>query len=176
MDYSIQKEDGSIREVSWEELNQLKKDILWMFDENGDDLCYAFVPEYSFKLPYWEYVTLKGDGIYTEELQFYRQGVLIVILCMLSEYVNIQGGTRFVFGNTTIQEIMRYVSRFKPTNEKEDGLQELVIAGLTVAAMITEEDFYRNEDFEHPELDKFYGKLRWASENFIRAYYKNKLS
>lgn len=37
MNNTVQKADGTQREISWEELNQLKKDILWIFDENSGD-------------------------------------------------------------------------------------------------------------------------------------------
>jgi len=172
----IEKSDGSKRQIDWTELNQLKKDILWVFDENGSELHNAFVPDYSFTLPYWEYVTLIGDQyFYDEHKQFYREGALIVILCMVAEYVDIQGGSQLVFGDKKFDDILNSVRQFEPLNEKQSMLKELVTLGLSIAASITKVDIERNEDIDHPQLKTFYEKLPWVSDTFVHAYYRAKL-
>jgi hypothetical protein len=173
----IQKVDGTTRQISWVELNQLKKDILWMFDENGNELPNAFVPDDSFTLPYWEYVTLEGGKYFSaKENQFYREGALIVVLCMILEYIDIQGGNQLIFGDNTIQDILKYITSFQPIDEKQKGLKELVISGLTIAASITKEDIARNENFQHAALNDFHAEMAWVSKNFILAYYNAKLA
>jgi hypothetical protein len=175
-DIFIEKVDGTKRQIEWAELNQLKKDILWMFDENGSELHNAFVPDYSFTLPYWEYVTLNGGKFFSEEeKQFYKEGSLIIILCMVAEYVDIIGGSQLVFGNNKIDYILDYIKLFEPVNQKQSTLKDLLILGLSIAASITKEDLSRNEDFEHSHMDHFYSKLPWVSITFIQAYYKAKL-
>src|SRR5688572_31557180 len=134
----IQRNDGSKRQIDWVELNLLKKDILWMFDENGKELQHAFVPEYSFTLPYWEYATINGDKyFYDEQKHFYRQGSLIVILCMIAEYIDIQGGNQMVFGDNKVERIVEYISRFEPLEESQNKLKQIVIMGLSIATSIT---------------------------------------
>jgi hypothetical protein len=161
--------DGTKRSIGWTELNQLKKDILWIFDENGAELHNAFVPVDSFILPYWEYVTLNGDQFFrNEEKRFYREGALVILLCMIAEYVDIQGGSQAVFGDNKIEDILIRINQFQPVNEKQNTLKEIVLLGLSIVAVITEEDIAKNEDLKHPHLDKFYTHLRWVSRTIIQ--------
>lgn len=173
----VEKIDGTKRQINWIELNQLKKDVLWIFDENGGELHNSFVPDYSFTLPYWEYVSIKGDKyFYDADKNFYREGSLIIILCMITEYVDIPGGSQLVFGDNDLKVILNHISRFEPANEDQNSLKELTILGLSIAITITKDDIARNEDFEHPEIDKFFSKLPWVDKTFIKAYYKSKLT
>ena len=69
------------RNVNWSELHQLKKDILWIYDENTGGLKDSFIPHESFQARYWEYVTLQGDQYLPEpEVKFYHHGSLICII------------------------------------------------------------------------------------------------
>lgn len=173
----IERLDGSKRPIEWTELNQLKKDILWIFDENGGELHNAFVPNYSFSLPYWEYASINGDKyFYDDQKKFYREGTLIILLCMLAEYVDIPGGSQIVFGGNELKTILSYVRQFEPTNENQNSLKELLVLGLSIAMTITKEDIAKNEDFEHPELGKFLSALTWVNKTFIQPYYKSKLT
>lgn len=173
----IEKIDGTKRQIDWVELNQLKKDILWIFDENGGDLHNSFVPAYSFTLPYWEHASIDGgEYFYKDEKNFYREGALIILLCMLAEYMDIQGGSQLVFGDSDLKTINSYVRQFKPSNENQNALKQLVLLGLSIAVTITKEDIARNEDFEHPELNKFLSSLAWVDKTFIQTYYKSKLT
>jgi len=173
----VEKVGGTKRPIGWTEFNQLKKDILWVFDENGAELHNAFVPADSFILPYWEYVTLNGDQFFRdEEKHFYREGTLVIILCMIAEYVDIQGGSQLVFGDNKITVILTCINQFEPTDEKQASLKEIVLLGLSIAAVITEEDIAINEDFKHSDLDRFYMQLRWVSKAIIQPYYKAKLN
>lgn len=173
----IEKLDETKRQIDWTELNQLKKDILWMFDENGGELHNSFVPAYSFTLPYWEYASIDGDEyFYADQKNFYREGALIILLCMLAEYLDIQGGSQLVFGDNSLTTIDSYVRQFEPSNENQKSLKELVILGFSIAVTITKEDIAKNEDFEHPELNRFLASLAWADRTFIQIYYKSKLT
>lgn len=171
----VEKIDGTKRQINWIELNQLKKDVLWIFDQNGGELHNSFVPDYSFTLPYWEYVSINGDKyFYDADKDFYREGAHIIILCMLAEYVDIPGGSQLVFGDTDLKDILSHVRRFEPANENQNSLKELTILGLSIAVTITKEDLAKNEDYKHPEIDKFFSTLRWVDKTFIQAYYKSK--
>ncbi|WP_157547605.1 hypothetical protein [Hymenobacter sp. DG25A] len=171
-DIYIEKTDGTQRQISWIELNQIKKDILWIFDQNGKELSNAFVPEYSFNLPYWEYTTLTGTY---DQKPFYQEGTLIIILCMLIEYIDIPGGNQLVFGNTELQSIIVYIKQFNAESPNQTLLKELIILGFSIAASVTKEDIARNEYFTHLKLEEFYSKLPWVSNTFIQAYYKSQI-
>ncbi|MFN7601162.1 MAG: hypothetical protein ACK5R0_07165 [Bacteroidota bacterium] len=135
---------GNRREIEWVELNQLKKDILWVFDENVGDLHNSFVPDYSFPTKYWEYLRLDGDKYFRdEEKRFYKQGVLIVTLCMTVEYIDTTSGNQHISGGTKIDEIIDYVSDFIPSDNDEKRLKEIVILGLRIAASMTPTDLMK---------------------------------
>lgn len=167
--------NGIKRKIDWPELNQLKKDILWIFDENGGELQIAFVPPYSFTLPYWEYATISSDEHFGDK-DLYREGALIILLGMLAEYTDIPAGCQTVFGATSFEEIVAGIRLFVPENENQRYLKEAALLGLSIAASITKEDISSNEECEHPHLPDFRSRLRWADKTFIQAYYKAKLS
>src|SRR5688500_5501388 len=92
---------GEKQEIEWDELNQLKKDILWVYDESVGDLHNPFIPDHSFSTKYWKYLKLDSDKFFVEkERKFYKEGVLIIILCMAIEYIDTTGGNQNVFGET----------------------------------------------------------------------------
>ena len=109
--------EGITRNIGWAELNQLKKDILWIFDENGNQLHAAFVPDHSFTLPYWEYISLNGDMWFTEnERSFYISGTMIIILCMVIEFIDLVGGSLLGVGEPKIDDNLGYNRRIVPSN------------------------------------------------------------
>ncbi len=121
----ITQSDKTKREIDFEELNQLKKDILWIYDENIWEMNNAFAPSYSFKLKYWEYLTLNGDKwFYDQDKQFYKLGSLIILLCFCVEYNDIASGDQKVFKREEIPTIIEYVLNFKPSDESEEKLKK----------------------------------------------------
>ena len=171
--YIIQN-DGTKREIEFEELNQLKKDILWIYDENIWEINSAFAPSYSFKMKYWEYLTLNGDKWFYEDVQlFYKIGSLIILLCFCVEYNNIASGDQKVFKKYEIPTIIKYVENFEPKNKFETKLKNKVLLGLKIANSITDEQLL-NTDFVHDLTDKFYQDLKKIGDDFIASYYKKK--
>ena len=171
----IKQPDGSEREVDWAELNQLKKDILWIFDENFGDIGNAFVPPYSFSLKYWEYLTLDGDKwFYEEERVFYHRGVLVVLLCLCSEYIDVAGGSQDVFNRKELPIVAKYVEEYLPRNQQEQLIRERILLGLSIAQSMTEDDVINNE-FVHEDNDKYYQDINNIGNAFILDYYKSKM-
>ena len=175
-DYNIfiQTLDGQVREVQFAELNQLKKDILWIFDENTTQLNSPFVPEYSFLSDYWEYLTLNGnEWFYETDRNFYKQGVLIIILCMTIEYIDTEDGNQRVFGKTKLNTVIQYVQNFQPTNTDQDKLKKIVALGLDIANSMTENDLINSDGYQHQHLDSFYSQLSWVDITFIKSYFQS---
>lgn len=165
--------DGQERKIEWEELNQLKKDILWIFDENTNQLNSSFVPDYSFQSKYWEYLTLDGDKwFYEKDRNFYKQGVLIIILCMTIEYIDTVGGNQKVFGQTQLNTIIQYVHNFQQINTNQERLKKIVTLGLDIANSMTESDLINSNSYQHKELDTFYNQTSWVDDNFIKSYFQ----
>ena len=171
----IVQSDGTERKIGFEELNQLRKDILWIYDENIWQVNSAFAPSYSFKMKYWEYLTLNGDKwFYEEEKQFYKIGSLIILLCFCVEYNEIASGDKNVFKREDFPLVTKYVENYKPKNEAETRLKNKISLGLKIATSITEEQLL-NTDFEHELIEEFYKDLKKIGDDFIVSYYEQKL-
>lgn len=162
------------RQVEWNELNRLKKDILLAFVENTNQLNAAWLPSpEDFALPYWEYATLAEDAfMHEEDRVFYRQGSLIVILCMSVEYLDTASGYGQIFGNNKISDIRTCVDLFQPRNEDEKMLKKIVGQGLDMAVSMSPHDRL-DSGFEHPDSDAFYPALSWVDKTFIKPYFAN---
>lgn len=171
----IQNPDGTSIEITWIEFNQLKKDILWVFDENIGDLWNAYVPLDSFTLPYWEYTTLYSDGRSSPaELQFLREGALIIVLCVIAENIDPDSGNLSVFKNYKPATISHYMNRIEPDSEEQRELIGLILLGLKIAADADEKIYWEGYEFAHPDRDAFFEKLGWVNETFIVPYFKSK--
>lgn len=172
--YLIQS-DGTEREIDFVELNQLKKDILWIYDENIWEINCAFAPSYSFKMKYWEYLTLNGDKwFYEKEKQFYKIGALIILLCFCVEYNDMAGGDQKVFDRKDLPIITKYVENFAPKNESEIRLKNKVLLGLKMANSLTDRQLL-NTEFVHDLADEFYNNLKEIGDDFIASYFEQKI-
>ncbi len=171
----IIKSDGTKREIEYQELNQLKKDILWIYDENICEINCAFAPSYSFKLKYWEYLSLNGDKWFNiEEKQFYKVGALITLLCFCIQYIDIASGDQKVFNKSEIPTIKKYVENYIPNDVREKRLKDKILLGLKIANSMTETQL-QNTDFVHELTDEFYINLKKIGDDFIVSYYEQKL-
>ncbi len=170
----IQTLEGIDRQINWTELNQLKKDILWVFSENTKQLNSSYVPKYSFTGKYWEYLSLDGDQwFYEEDRNFYKQGVLIIILCMTIAYIDTIGGNQKIFGETKLNTIIEHVHKFSGLNSDQQRLKEIVELGLDIANSMTETDLINTDEYQHNNLDKFYNETSWVDITFIKPYFQS---
>jgi len=154
--------------LEWKDINEIEKDILWIYANNVKQLNLAFVPYESFTKKYWQYLTI----VTSEKQDFLRTGCLIIILAMLREYTDIPGGCRLVFHQTPLTEITRYVENFELNNSEAASLKRIALKGLKIASDITTEDLYKNDDLQHPLFDEFTDDLNWVDEIFIQGYLK----
>jgi hypothetical protein len=167
--------DGQERQIDFVELNNLKKDILWIFDENTNDLPSAFVPRDSFRSKYWEYLSLEGDKwFYEKERRFYRTGVMIILIFMTLEFIDTESGDQKIFGETKVNEIINYVESFKPMKQDEDRLKLILLNLLSIANSMTISDL-SNKDFTYPGRDEVVTDLKWVDETFIKFYFRGLL-
>ena len=175
-DIYITQSDGTKRIIEFAELDQLKKDILWIYDENLGDLPNAFVPHTSFQMQYWEYLTLDGNKwFYEKDREFYKTGALIVLLCFCVEYNDMLSGNQSVFNRAELPTILNYVQNYTHKNEAEQRLTTKVILGLEIAKSLTDEQL-KDTDFEHELTKEFFENLKEIGDDFITKYYEDKLN
>lgn len=180
---SLQLEEANIhitlpnsktRDIDWFELNQLKKDILWIYDENYGDIQNAFAPSYSFPNKYWEYLTLDGPkSFYESDRLFYESGVLIILLCFCIEYNSTESGDQNVFNRIEFDTITKYVSDYAPRNQGLLKLKNKVLLGLEIAKAIPDSELL-NTEYEIPRIDEFYDGLNIIGNKIIQDYYSTR--
>jgi hypothetical protein len=170
--YYIETIDGVQKEIAWVEINQLKKDILWYFNENCGDPYNTYVPGDSFLLPYWEYLTLSStlEAQRSKALQFLKEGALILLNGMICEYIPVFTGDKSIFGQTDFSTIEVYVSQFASTTKQQEDLKAITLLGLKVAC---ETDFSNNEENPHPQYQDYLAKMVWVDDYFIKGYFRS---
>ena len=120
---------------------------------NFRELNAAYIPDGEFQEKYWEYLTLEGD--LDNEENFYKEGILIILLCMTVEYIDPTAGNQTVFGKTQVLKVMAYVERYKAIKDKQQRLKKILLQGLIIAASMTPFDLVNTDGFEHPDLESF---------------------
>lgn len=172
----IQNMDGSSIELTWIELNQLRKDILWVFDQNVGDLWNPFVPLDSMTLPYWVYTTLNSDSYSNPaELQFLREGAMIIILCVITEHIDVECADREVFKYYKPETIGHYIHRIEADSEQQEELIALIRSGLRMAADLDNNAYWDEYGYHHPERDAYFAKLGWVNDTFIVPYFRSRV-
>lgn len=171
----IKLPDGSDRGIDVKELNQLKKDILWIFDENFGDIKDAFVPSYSFTSKYWEYLTLRGGKWLNEDDKtFYLHGVLTILLCCCSEYLDTEAGSQDVFDAKELPTVSKYVQEYQPKDQTEKLVKDKILLGLRIAQSMNANNL-SDYEFVHEDNDKYYRDINVIGNVFIRDYYESNL-
>ncbi|MBW7912115.1 MAG: hypothetical protein H3C54_00055 [Taibaiella sp.] len=175
MNYRIQYNNVK-RSVTWEELNQLKKDILWIYDENYNQINAAFVPSYSFKLKYHEYLFLSRDRHFTD-YDFYIDGTLIILLAVCVEYLDVAGGDPKTLSDLGLQNVSDSIRQFTPVSDIQGRLKNRILLGLDIASTLTDSDLLDSDlnlYNKHNGVPLFYDDINELADTVIKAYYVNK--
>ena len=166
--------DGNHKDVPWFELIQLRKDILWAFDENGPFMHSASLYDECFTLPYWEYACLSGDVHFDKrERNFYKEGGIILTIMQTVSYLHTRRYNPHPFGKTPLKEVQEYIEAFTPSNKRQKRLHEIASSGIAVA-VFKEEKIYGEVDIEYLTID-FLCNLFWVRQACIEKYYKRYL-
>lgn len=161
----------SWKEVEWTEQTQLVKDILWIFNLSGPLSC-SFVPRDSFKLKYWEYLSLRIDILSDiNDIEFMREGCLIIINGIINEYIPIDTGVQELFLGVSWEKINESVLLFLPSNDNQKKLKEITLLGLKIAM---ETDLNKDTN-DHPDINNYFKKTLWIDKTFIENYYLTKI-
>ena len=174
----IRNLDGTEIQCTILELTRLTKDILWFYTENGPDLHNASMPADFAPVAYWQYPLLEGDRFEDEiELNFYKEGALIIVYCMISEFLALERGNQKIFGQTAIKEIIAYIDKFQPTNDNQKILQGSVLGGLYIIEFITEDDIKAGYSRNMASaIRDFYSKSGWITKTFVEPYFERMMS
>ena len=126
-------------------------------------------PKKILQKKYWEYLSLEGS---TGEDDFYKNGVLIIILCMVVEYIDTTSGDSDVLGRFKIDEIIASVQACLTNTAEQNRLKDITLMGLEIATSMTDYDLLNSNGYEHPEIEGFFSGLAWVDETFIKLYFR----
>ena len=172
----IEKLRGERIELDFADIEPLRKEILYYFDQNMGDIINAYVPNSDYKHKYWEYLNFHGEKhSYEEEENFFIDGCLLIINAMICEYLDIIGGNQKVFGNTKLEEVYKYILNFEPKDNYQDKIKSTTLKGLEIAESITDKIINTNSEFKHPNLFSYYEEVKWIDEKIIGDYLKDRI-
>ena len=163
-------------ELGFSEVEPLRKEILYYFDQNMGDIINAYVPDSDFKHKYWEFLNFEGEKhSYKGEECFFIDGCLLIINAMICEYLDTIGGNQKVFGEIKIQEIIEYVHNFEPVENYQAKIKNITLNGLEITESITEEIIDNTSEFQHPDLSSYYENVKWIDRKVIKDYLTNRI-
>lgn len=174
-DFQIVLPDNTARIIEYDEINQIKKDILWIYDQNFTQINAAYVDDQSFKLKYWQYLSISKTRNFDGDRKMILDGVLIILLCMCVEYIDTISGNQKVLDRTELPEITHYVQHFNAESHEQIKLKSNILLGLEIISSMTPSDLI-NHDYDHPNLQLFYSDLNGPANRIIKSYYLEKLN
>ncbi len=143
----------------WALKQRVEADICLLFHQLADysyimgDLYYGDV----FSLPYWEFLDMKG--IDEVDRRFIRDGCLVMILAMCSEYID-QTGT---YIHNYLEICQRRLSCIAPGDEKSARLLTAVALALQTA---------QDGKAESKELTE---SMAWVHREYVLGYFRRKV-
>ncbi len=165
---------GLRREVDYPELTALKKDILLFYEWNiGEgNLSNTFFTKDTYMLNYWKYLSLDGDKwFYEKDRAFYKEGCLALIVGMVHEFLDYASGNQKIFGNTSIDLILKYLELCTVNNQEQKKLFNLTRLSLIIAKEATFD--YSDNDFTHPNILELIEGGKWIHDTLIKKFFEN---
>lgn len=174
--YSITDINGNKQDVSLAELNQLKKDILWTYDEHYHSMDNVMIPNDSFVLGYQKYLFLDKDE-YFDDRDFYINGSLVILLAICIEYIDTMSGDPETLKRIGIGNVQEAMIKFTPSSELQAQLKVKILVGLEIASSMTEKDILNKaEEYYHEQMPSFYNNIMSITDAVIEEYLVYKYS
>ena len=115
----LEENDIFIREVSYDEIELLERDISYVREQSTNYL-YLYGGQFSFNtllnLPYWEYLFLKGD-IGEHTLKILEDGILLIIALFYVEIYDDEGSS-YLYSNNLHEVVRKALHSYQPKQEK----------------------------------------------------------
>jgi hypothetical protein len=172
----ITRLNGEKIEVDYEDIEPLRKEILYYFDQNMGDIVNAYVPTSDYKHKYWEFLNFEGTSYsYDDEESFFIEGCILILNGMICEYLDIEGGNQNVFLDIKLEKIIEYVRIFNPKSDDQQKMKVITLLGLDLAISITQEIIDMNISYDNLKLDDYFMGAKWIDQIVIQGYLFKKL-
>jgi hypothetical protein len=127
----VYKDNQFVRHLEPFELEKAKRDISFFYEEQkqwatiSGQLSFG----YTFNLPYWDYLDLRGE-IDHDEKDLVRKGSLLLLLSECLEFFE-DLGTYYLIDNEKLASVKDSVRTFDTLNTREKDIKHFILA-LTV--------------------------------------------
>ena len=165
--------DGTKIPVAPIEVMELRKEILFVFDQSIPAFEEGYILDECFKRSYWQFTRINGDVDFNdEERSFAIEGGLIVTIALVVQFLEPDYEDREIFDENAA-EALEYLEAFSSDDPLQQELAQITLFGIQLVITILTSGLSDN-DIEELKED-FYDELPWVTQNFIKPYYLKKL-
>ncbi len=160
----VYKDNKFVRHLGHLELEMAKRDICFFYEEQtqwatlSGNLSFG----YTFALPYWDYLDLRGE-IDQADNDLVRKGSLLILLCECLEFFE-DLGTYYLNDNEKQLSLKNSVNAFDPADKREKEIRDMIL-------ILTERIENKDNKWEKT-WDEFLNRLFVAD---VYGYFRNKL-
>ena len=165
--------DGKRVAVSFEEIHEIRKDVLLYFDENIGEGIWVLLPDGQFIKPYWKFLSIDFEQKWAKSARYKKvveEGCLAVLngiaLDLLDQPITDQPKG---WQGTEIITILSYINDYNPDSERLKLAKAHLLKTYDFISNLTRNDI--DEDgmlitFNPSDAGK------WFDEEIVKAYYK----
>ncbi|MBH8557282.1 hypothetical protein [Hymenobacter negativus] len=159
--------------VSFEEIHELRKDILPYFDENIGENISVLLPTGQFNRPYWKFLSIDFEQEWAESIRYKKvveEGCLALLNGIALELLD-QPITDLPtsWQETEISTILSYINHYNPSSERLNIAKNHLIRTYNFLLQFSYNDIDEDRmliDFNPADTG------RWFDEEIVKAYYK----
>src|SRR5690606_39175744 len=123
----VYKDNKFFRHLGLFELEMAKRDVCFFYEEQkqwatiSGQLSFG----YTFTLPYWDYLDLRG-GINQDDKDLVRRGSLLLLLCECLEFFE-DLGMYYLIDNAKLLSLENSIRTFSSADEAETEIKDLIL-------------------------------------------------
>lgn len=160
----VYKDNKFIRHLGPYELEMLKRDILFFYDEQSNHATISGELSFgqTFNLPYWDYLDLRGF-INQDDKNLIRRGSSLILLSECLEFFE-DLGTYYLIDDEKLLSVEDAMEKFNPTDTTEEEIRELILVMISKIKM--------KDNTWEKNWDEFLNRF-FVTE--VYGFYRNKL-
>jgi hypothetical protein len=161
----VYKDSKFARQLGPFELEMAIRDICFFYEEQKQwaTISGKLSFGYTFNLPYWDYLDLRGE-INQSDKDLVRKGSLLILLSECLEFFE-DLGTYYLLDNEKLMTLKNSIKSFDPSDKKEKEIKDLIL-------ILTEKIETKDNKWEKT-WDEFLDRLYVTD---VYGYFRNKFN
>jgi hypothetical protein len=165
--------DGNKVVVGFDEIHELRKDILCYFDENIGEIISVFLPFDKFSRPYWKFISIDFDQEWAESIRYKKvveEGCLALLNGIALDLLDqpITDIPKDWMG-TNFNTIIAYINQYNPNTNRLRLARTCLLETYNFITNVTLNDIDEDGmliEFNPAESGK------WFDKEIVQAYYQ----